>query len=490
MVLTALKYYVFRQILSHQWIESAADNTNFWYIHEKNTPWLFIKLIDILIFASSLHNTQNYMHKKVWQLAAPIILANMTVPLLGAVDIAVVGHLPGPQFMAAVGIGATIFSALYFGFVFLRMGTTGLVAIAYGGDNHHESTAWLIRSILIAIILGLLLIIAKPIISNICFYFIHPEGESLALAQQYFSIRIFSAPAALCNFALLGWMIGQHKTKQALYTQLILNITNIILDIYFVVNLKLGVPGAAYATVIAEYIGLGYGLFLSYQAIKLYFSQVAIAELLRIDKLKKLASINNNIFIRSLCLQMALFYFTMTGATFGDTVLAVNAVLINFQLFMAYGLDGFANAAEALVGESIGKRQHKNFIKTLKVTALWSVLFAIIFTLVYALFWHPIVLLLTNVNTVILLAQQYIAWLILLPLLSVWSFWLDGVFIGATQTKPMRNSMIVSLIIFVALCLTLTPTWGNHGLWCAFSVFMLIRAITLGSALPRLIHKF
>jgi len=426
------------------------------------------------------------MHKKVWQLAGPIMLANVTVPLLGAVDMAVVGHLPGPQFMAAVGIGATIFSALYFGFVFLRMGTTGLVAIENGAQNNIETSAWLLRSMLLAVLLGFLLILGKTAISNICFYFIHPDGSSLLLAQQYFDIRILSAPAALSHFALLGWMIGMHQVKNALYTQLILNLSNILLDVYFVLILNLGVEGAAYATVVSEYVGLMYALIVVYKPIYVYLSKENFQDLMNIKKLKKLASINHNIFIRSLCLQVAFFYFTMTGAIFGDTILAANAVLMNFQLFTSYALDGFANAAEVLVGDSIGKKQNKYFFRTLAITGLWSIMFSLLFSIAFMIGWKQITFLLTDVNVVRVEIENYIIWTIWLPLISVWSFWLDGVFTGATITKPMRNSMILSLFIFIVLCLLLTPTWKNHGLWCAFSIFMLMRAITLGLSLPKL----
>lgn len=430
------------------------------------------------------------MHKKIWQLAGPIMLANVTVPLLGAVDIAVVGHLPGPQYMAAVGIGATLFSALYFGFVFLRMGTTGLVAIANGRQDIHESTAWLLRALIIACLIGMLLYALKVPIADLCQYLIDPPVKSAPLVREYFFARILSAPAALANFAFLGWMIGMQKAKQALYVQLVINFTNIVLDIYFVVNLGLGVKGAAYATVIAEYLGLAVALLIVRKYISEYFAIHKIAQVINSKKMMALCSINLDIFIRSLCLQLAFFYFTVKGAQFGDTILAVNAVLMNFQLFMAYALDGFANAAEALTGESVGGKHREKFYLTIKFTSIWALLFATAFTFIYALLWKPLVFLLTDVMVVREAVPQYIMWTILLPIVSVWSFHLDGIFTGATVTQPMRNSMIVSLVCFIIMTLIFVPNYGNHGLWAAFLIFMIARAISLGMAWPTLLKRF
>lgn len=430
------------------------------------------------------------MYKKVWQLAGPIILANITVPLLGAVDIAVVGHLPGPQYMASVGIGATIFNALYFGFVFLRMGTTGLVAIAKGSQDNHECTAWLLRALILATLIGAILYALKIPIVELCLHLIEPPKKSEFLVEEYFFVRILSAPATLANFAFLGWMIGMQKAKQALYVQLILNITNIALCIYFVMGLGFGVKGVAYATVIAEYVGLGFALLVVRQYLNHYFVKHNFKELLNTKKFIALCSINFNIFIRSLCLQAAFFYFMAKGAQFGDIMLAVNVVLMNFQLFMAYALDGFANASEALTGESIGRKHKHYFYDVLKSTTCWALLFASIFTLSYAILWKPIVYLLTDVEVVRHTVPDYVTWAILLPLVSVWSYHLDGIFVGATVTRPMRDSMIASLIIFFLLTMWLIPSRGNNGLWCAFFGFMIARAITLGAAWPMLMRRF
>lgn len=430
------------------------------------------------------------MHKKVWQLAGPIMLANLTVPLLGAVDIAVMGHLTDPANISAVGIGATIFSALYFGFVFLRMGTTGLVAIAHGKDDEIEKTSWLIRSLVIAVIIGVILLLANQLIAKFSFFIIKPPQIASQLAESYFAIRIMSAPAALANFAILGWLIGLQKTTTALYIQLILNITNIILDLYFVMVLNLGVSGVASATVIAEYVGLCCGLLVALPYLKRYMPHAQKSLLFNGNKLNELFALNFNIFIRSLCLQIAFFYFTAMGSTFGNTILAANVVLMNFQYFLSYALDGFANAAEALTGEAIGKKQIQYFYRTVKTTAFWAIVFALLFSMIYILFWEPIVFLLTDINEVVATATQYIPWVILLPLLSVWSFHLDGIFIGATITKPMRNSMVLSLAIFILCSSAVIPLWGNHGLWFAFCVFMIARAVSLGWAWPQLLIKF
>ncbi len=430
------------------------------------------------------------MYKKVWQLAGPIILANITIPLLGAVDIAVVGHLPGPQYMAAVSIGATIFSVLYFGFVFLRMGTAGLVAISKGERNPDEGIAWLIRAICLALGIGALLLLLQKPLSQVCFYLINPPDNVLSLSQEYVDIRILAAPAALANFAFLGWMIGMQEVKKALVVQLILNIVNIILDIYFVLGLDFGVKGAAMATVISEYVGLLCAVIVVRKGIIHYFRQGKGRTLFSLKKLSNLCGINVNIFIRSVCLQVAFFYFTAKGAQFGSAILAVNAVLMNFQMFTAYALDGFAHAAEALTGEAIGKKSVSYFQRVLKASFIWAIIFALAFTFAYAILWYPIVHLLTNIEDIRELCKDYILWAILLPLVSVWSFHLDGIFTGATVTKPMRNGMVVSLALYIGLATIILPLMGNHGLWLAFFVFMLLRAVTLGLAWEQLIDKF
>jgi MATE family multidrug resistance protein len=430
------------------------------------------------------------MHKKVWALAGPIMLANITTPLLGAVDIAVVGHLPGAENIAAVGIGATIFSALYFGFVFLRMGTTGLVAIEHGSGHELERSAWLLRSIIIAIVIGTLLYILHPLISAASIYFINPLPEVAEYTSQYFNTRILSAPAALCNFAILGFMIGMQHSKLALVVQLVLNVTNIILDIYFVVGLNLGVKGVAFATVIAEYVGLITGIFVIRKDLNIKYHYSYWIILFNIKKLRQLCSVNGNIFVRSLCLQIAFFLFTAKSTVFGSAILAANIVLMNFQMFLSYALDGFANAAESLTGESLGKKQIGRFYETVKSTLFWALVVSILFSIVYILFWSPIVNLLTDITEVRTIASDYIIWMWVLPLLSVGSFYLDGVFTGAATTKPMRNSMILSLFIFIVATNIFIPLWQNHGLWLAFCVFMLARAVSLGLAWPKLLEKF
>lgn len=263
-----------------------------------------------------------------------------------------------------------------------------------------------------------------------------------------------------------------------------------VLDILLVLYLDYGVKGAAVATVVGEYVGLICALAVARKDIAQYLKRYSTKDIISITKLNHLCAINGNIFIRSLCLQIAFFTFTVKGAQFGDTILAVNAVLMNFQVFMAYALDGFANAAEALTGEAIGKQQGRYFKQTLKATTYWAIGFAIIFTLFYAILWQPIVYLLTDIEVVRSTTAQYIIWAICLPLVSVWSFHLDGIFTGATVTKPMRNSMLFSLIIFLGAMMILVPKMGNHGLWLAFMIFMISRAMTLGLYWPKINAKF
>ena len=418
------------------------------------------------------------------------MLANISVPLLGLVDTAVIGHLPGPQYLAGVAVGSTIFGVLYMGFNFLRMGTTGLVATARGAGDHEAVAAWLGRALIAAVAIGLLMWLLQNPIGHMSFLIIRPEGEAAPLAESYFFVRIWAAPAALANFALLGWMIGLQKARQALVVQLILNCTNIVLDVVFVLVFHWGVAGAAAATVVAEMVALSAGLFVARHQLFALVAHTSWRELTAASQLRRMFALNSDILIRSLCLQAVFVTFTAAGARLGEVTLATNALLMQFQLFMAFALDGFSNAVEALAGEAMGARKKRVFMQAVTVSGMWALAFAMCFCIFYGLFWRTIVHALTDVAVVRESAANYVNWMIVLPLVSVWSFLLDGIFIGSTQTAPMRNTMIVSLLAFLGLQAGLIPHMGNHGLWLAFLIFMLLRGVTLGVAWPGLLRRF
>ena len=418
-------------------------------------------------------------HRKVWMLAGPIILSNISVPLVGAVDTAVVGHLPGPQAIGAVAIGALIFSFLYWGFGFLRMGTTGFVAQAFGAGDWNSLADTLMRVLLLALVLGVFaILIATPII-DLAFYLIDTSAEVEGLASDYALIRIWSAPAVLCVYAFTGIFIGMHNTRAAFVLQLVLNISNVLLDLLFVLGFDWGVEGVAAASVIAEYLAMLAGFYLLRQPLRNALERYDRARLLERSALISLFSANSNIFVRTLCLLFAFGYFTAKSAEQGEVVLAANAILMHLQSIMAYGLDGFAHAVEALAGSAYGAAKKKVFRRAVVVTSIWAALVALLTSLVYWLLGESIIGLFTNIDEVVDSAVNYLPWMIVAPLISVWGFQLDGIFIGSGHTREMRNAMIISTLAYLAVLQLTIPMFANHGLFLGLAFFMLIRAVTL-----------
>ncbi len=418
-------------------------------------------------------------HRKVWMLAGPIILSNISVPLVGAVDTAVVGHLPGPEAIGAVALGALIFSFIYWSFGFLRMGTTGFVAQAYGAGDWRGLSDTLLRVLLLAPALGLVAIVLGWPLIDFALYLIESSGAVEGLAADYAHIRIWSAPAVLCVYVFTGVFIGMHNTRAAFMLQLVLNISNVLLDLLFVLGFGWGVEGVALASLIAEYLAMLLGFYLLRAQLRRALQRYDRARLLQRDALIHLFRANSNIFVRTLCLLFAFSYFTAKGAQQGEVILAANAILLHLQSIMAYGLDGFAHAVEALAGSAYGAGKRALFRRAVILTTLWGGLIALLTALVYLLFGEPIIGLFTSIDSVAATALVYLPWMIVAPLVSVWSFQLDGIFIGSGHTREMRNAMILSLLLYLGLLQWLIPAWGNHGLFLGLMIFMLIRALSL-----------
>ncbi len=423
--------------------------------------------------------------RQTWRLVIPIILTNVTVPILGVVDTAVVGHLPGPEYLGAVAVGSLIFSIIYSSMLFLRMGTTGLTAQSLGAEDHGEVRAWVVRGVVLSFAIGALLIAAQSLIGALLLGWVGASDDVRPLAEDYFYIRIWSAPATLLNFAILGWFLGIQKPKAALLTQALLNGINIVLDLWFVIGLDLGVAGVAMATVIAEFTGGFFGLYLVYRNALPLADRWDFKRALEKDKLLRMLRVNSDIFIRSLCLQGSIFLFTSHGARQGDVILASNAILLQFTVFSAYALDAFANAAEALAGKAYGAGNRNDFRAAVIASSRWALVFSLFFMALYAAAGPLIIDALTSVEEVRQTTRLYLPWLVVSPVIAVWSFQLDGIYIGATKTVAMRNTMIISLAVFYPCLLLLMPSMGNHGLWLAFMIFFAMRGITLGIWYPR-----
>jgi MATE family multidrug resistance protein len=398
----------------------------------------------------------------------------------------VVGHLPDPVYIGAVALGGIIFSFLFWGFGFLRMGTTGFVAQACGAGDAVEVRTTLARALLLGVGFGLALIVLQTPISLIAFQVLEGSAALESLAQDYYSVRIWSAPATLANYAILGCLIGIQNTRAVLLLQLVLNGTNVTLDLLFVMGLGWDVEGVALASVLAEYTAAGLGLWILTRSLRPRQEEPKLNPILDRDRIRALLHVNLNIFLRTLCLTLAFFYFTAMGTRLGEVTLAANAVLMHLQSFLAYGLDGFAHAAEALAGSAYGARNRAKFRAAVRSSSLWALIVAGLYSLVYALLGTTIIGLITGIEEVRATAATYLPWLVLSPLLSVWSFQLDGIFIGATRTAEMRNGMLLSLGVYLAGIWLLMPLLGNHGLWLSLMLFMVARAVTLAMWYPRI----
>ncbi|MET6757197.1 MATE family efflux transporter DinF [Pseudoalteromonas sp. NCIMB_1079] len=424
-----------------------------------------------------IHNKAH--HKSLLLLAGPMILSNITVPLLGIVDTAVIGHLGSAHYLAGIALGSAVISILFWLAGFLRMSTTGLVAQAYGKNDLTQLAALLKRSLLLASAVAVLLIVLSPLIKHAIAYLSAANSDVLNQAYQYFSIRIFSAPAALCNLVLLGWMLGVHYGRGPFYLLLVTNIVNIVLDIYFVVYLDWAVSGAAWASLIADYTALVFALFLVAKLAKKQDIDLNVPNWLSISKMAELLSLNRDIFIRSLILQLCFSFMTFYAARIGETTLAANAVLLNFLMLVSFALDGVAYASEAKVGQAKGQGSVKNIELWVKISVFWGMLFGVLYSLFFALFGNTIIKLLTNVPEVIQEATHYLPWIVVLPILAMSCFLFDGVFVGLTRAKNMRNSMILSAGVGFFGVFWVFIDLQNNGLWLAMSCFMLMRGVTL-----------
>ena len=413
----------------------------------------------------------------MWRIALPLILSNISVPLLGMVDTGVVGHLENAAYLGAVAVGSTIFGFLYTGVNFLRMGTTGIAAQRFGANDYDGLRVSLGQALIVSSLIAVWLIALQWPLRVASMFLIGPDAEVASHADEYFRIRIWSAPATLGGYALVGWFIGLQNARIPLIIVLVTNIVNIVLDLWFVVGMGMKVEGVAAASVIAEYTGFIVGLAYAARELKSHGGHWDMEKLLRISEYRAFLSVNANLFIRTIALVFTFTFVTAQGARLGGLILAANAVLMNFQNLLAFALDGLAHAAEALVGKAVGARNRAALEESVRLTLRWSLIVALAFGGAFWLFGPALVNVLTDLPDVRSTAMVYLPWLIISPLISVWPFLYDGVFVGATRAVEMRNAMLIStLLVFLPSWYLLQP-YGNHGLWLAFTIFMASRAI-------------
>ncbi len=417
-------------------------------------------------------------HRRVLKIALPIVLSNATVPLLGAVDTGVVGQMGQAAPIGAVGVGAVVLASIYWIFGFLRMGTSGLVAQSHGAKDPAETGAILMRALMIGITAGIVFILSQVLLFRAAFWLAPASDEVEALTRGYLAIRIWGAPATIALYAVTGWLIAVERTKSVLVLQLWMNGLNIGLDFLFVLGFAWGVEGVAIATLIAEWSGLALGLWLCRPA----FAGGQWCDWARVfdrERIVRMMKVNGDIMIRSVILQASFTTFVFWGAHFGDVTLAANQVLLQFLEITAFGLDGFAFAAESLVGQAVGARSAFTVRRASIVTSQWGVGGAVALGLFFWIAGPVLIDLMTTEPDVRATARGYLIWVAMAPVIGVASWMFDGIFIGATLSREMRNAMLVSVAIYVVALMTLPGAFGNHGLWAALMVLNVARGVTM-----------
>ncbi|MBJ3816235.1 MATE family efflux transporter DinF [Shimwellia pseudoproteus] len=417
--------------------------------------------------------------RALWRLALPMIFSNVTVPLLGLVDTAVIGHLDSADYLGGVAIGATVTSFLFMLLLFLRMSTTGLTAQAYGARDPVALARALAQPLLIALVAGIAILLFRTPLITLSLHLVGGSDAVLHQAHRFLDIRWLSAPASLANMVLLGWLLGVQYARAPVILLVVGNLLNIVLDLWLVVGAGMNVQGAALATVIAEYATLLIGMVMAWKVLKLRgITAAMLCQAWRGD-VGRLLALNRDIMLRSLLIQVCFASITVLGARQGNEIVAVNALLMAFLTFTAYALDGFAYAVEAHSGQAYGARDRGQLLAVWRAACRQAGLVALGFALVYALCGGAIIDALTSITALRALAREYLGWQIVLPLVGVWCYLLDGMFVGATRGREMRNSMAIAAAGFALTLLTI-PRLGNHGLWLALMVFLALRGLSLG----------
>lgn len=426
--------------------------------------------------------------RQILHIALPSIVSNITVPLLGLIDVSIVGHLGAASYIGAIAVGGMLFNMIYWLFGFLRMGTGGLTAQAYGRHDLQEVTRILLRSLSISLLLSLALLLLQYPIRNIAFMCMDTSEEVRQLATLYFHICIWGAPATLGLYGFMGWYIGMQNSRFPMFIAITQNIVNIAASLFFVFVLKMKVEGVALGTLVAQYAGLGMACLLwlaYYRPLRKYLRQKALFDR---TEMKRFFQVNRDIFFRTLCLIAVTVFFTSTGAAYGDVVLAVNALLMQLFTLFSYFMDGFAYAGEALTGKYIGAKDNQSLRLTIRHLFKWGIALSLLFTLLYGAGGKSFLGLLTNDTSVISASEEYIYWVLAIPLAGFSAFLLDGICIGATATHLMLRSMLVASASFFLLYYGLHDTLGNHALWMAFIVYLALRGVVQGGILYRMPH--
>lgn len=417
------------------------------------------------------------MNRKILALALPNIISNITVPLLGLVDIAIVGHLGDDSLIGGIAIGTAVFNFIYWNFAFLRMGASGCTAQAYGARNFTEIASVFVRALILALAAALLLVVFRRPVGHAVFLLMDGTPHTMSYAADYFYARIWAAPATISMFAFHGWYIGMQNSRFPMYISIGVNVVNLIFCLWFALGLGWGIVGVAWGTVVAQYSGLVLSIILWGVYYRRFLRYIRIRECLKLDALFSFFKINRDIFLRTACIVVVYTFFTSASSGMGDTMLAVNTLLMQLFTLFSYLMDGFAYAGESLAGRYTGAHNAQALNRCVRLLLVWGGVVAVLYTGIYAFGWRTVLSLFTESPAILSEAGGYVGWLIAIPLVAFIPFTIDGILIGATRTAVMRDSVFLSTAIFFAVYYGFRSVIGNNALWAAFLLFLIARGI-------------
>ncbi len=436
-------------------------------------------------------SSSKFSKKQIFLLSIPVFFSNLAIPLVGIVDTGLMGNLGETKYLAATSIASSVMTMIIVSFGFLRSGTVGIVAQAYGRSDYREIIKTLLRNLIIALVLSFLILIFTPLIKHVITILFSPSDETEVLVNTYLNVRVFSVPAELIIFIMVGFYLGIQKTKISSLLLIILSTLNIVFSSLLVLTFNLNVFGVVLGTLIASYITLIIFIFYTYYFIINKFKVIPRFERLIIKaKLLRLFSINFDIFLRTIFLTFAFFWITYLGSKIGEDYLAVNTILLQFILLSSFFLDAYAFSTEGLVGFSIGKRNRNSFLTIVKNSIFLSLVTGIIISLIYIIFFKKIINAMTDIEILRYIAFQHAIWIFVIPPVASFCYQLDGIFVGASQTKEIRNAMIISVLLFLLISFYLSRIFENHGIWASLLLFMVFRSLTLKMFFKNILRKF
>ena len=433
----------------------------------------------------------NISKKQIFYLSIPVFFSNLAIPLVGIIDIGLMGNLSEAKYLVATSIATSVMTMIVWSFGCLRMGTVGIVAQLYGKSDYREIIKTLLRNFSLAFIIALIIIIFKPILINVIIYFFKPSIETEILINTYLSVRIFSIPAELILYILVGFYLGIQKTKISSILIVVLSVLNIIFSSFFVLTMELDILGVALGTLLASLITVIIFLFFTYNFIIKKFKIIpSFKGIIVYSKILKLFNINLDIFIRTLFLTFSFLWITYMGSKLGEDYLAINTILMQFIILAAFFLDAYAFSTEGIVGFALGRKNKKSFLLVVKNSIQLSFITSIIISILYLVFFKQIINVITDIEILRFISYKHFFWIILIPPVASICYQLDGIFIGTSQTKEIRNAMIISVASFIVISIYFTKQFSNHGLWLSLFLFMILRSLTLTYYFKRILKKF